>query len=73
MLGRSHDVGGRRIDDGDPPPGRGTDVDIVDANPGAPDYNQVATGREERVGYLDTAAHNEGLIIRKCRLQLIRW
>ena len=41
VLGRRDDVRLRRVRDDDPAPGRGVDVDVVDADPGAADHLQA--------------------------------
>ena len=45
VLGRGDRVAGRRVDDDDPGPGRGVEVDVVDAHAGPPDDERAGARR----------------------------
>ncbi len=63
MLGGGHDVGLGRVGDDDPAAGGSRDVDVVDADAGAPDHAQL-TGPLDQIGReLGGRAHEDAVVL----------
>src|SRR5581483_7585071 len=62
VLGRGDDRGVRRVRDDDPASRRGLDVDVVDADPGAPDHLQPGGALDEVGGELGRRADDDRVV-----------
>src|SRR5258705_9697232 len=71
VLGGGDGVAGRGVDDDDPRPRRGIEVDVVDTDPGPPDDGQPRPRGDQFGVDLDAAADDQGVIVRDDRAQLI--
>ena len=63
VLGGGDRVAGRRVDDGDPGPGRRLEVDVVDADAGPADDDEPRPGGDQLGVDLDLAADDERVVV----------
>ena len=63
VLGGGHDVGLRGVGDDDPALGRRRHVDVVDADPGAPDRTEVRPPVDEVLGELRRRADEDAVVL----------
>ena len=63
VLGGGHDVGLRRVGDDDPALGGGLDVDVVDADPGAPNRAQAGRLLDQLGGQLGCRADQDAVVL----------
>ena len=71
VLGGGDRVAGRGVDDHDPGPRRGLQVDVVDTDAGPPDDDQPRGGGDELGVDLDLAADDQRVVVGQDRAQLI--
>ena len=71
VLGGRDRVAGRGVDDHDPGPRGGLQVDVVDADAGPPDDDQPRRGGDELGVDLDLAADDQRVVVGQDRAQLI--
>ena len=71
VLGGRDGVAGRSVDDRDAGGGGGGDVDVVDADAGTADDDQSLAGGDGLGVGLDAAAHEQGVVLRQGREELV--
>jgi hypothetical protein len=71
VLGRRDRVPRRRVDHGDPGPGRGFEIHVVDADAGATDHHEPVSGGDQLGVDLDLAADDQRLIVADRGAQLV--
>ena len=71
VFGGRDGVAGRGVDDHDPGPRRGVEVDVVDADPGPPDDDQPRPRGDQLGVDLDAAADDQRVVVGDDRAQLV--